>query len=79
MKIGVDLCNLDPEYTGGLNSFALSLVAGLRAIIPQEKWEDFGAREYFPDVVFKEFEGGHIDFLGNEELLKNLKIDDEDA
>ncbi|KAF9474145.1 acetyl-CoA synthetase-like protein [Pholiota conissans] len=48
---------------------------GIRAMIPTDKVEDFGAREYFPDAIFREVEGGHIDFLGNEMLLKSLHED----
>ncbi len=32
MRIGVDLCYLEPAYTGGLSSFSLGLVRGLRAV-----------------------------------------------
>jgi glycosyltransferase involved in cell wall biosynthesis len=32
MRIGVDLCYLEPDYTGGLSSFSLGLVHGLEAI-----------------------------------------------
>jgi glycosyltransferase involved in cell wall biosynthesis len=32
MKIGVDLCDLDPAYTGGINSFAFGLLSGLLAV-----------------------------------------------
>jgi glycosyltransferase involved in cell wall biosynthesis len=28
MKIGVDLCDLDPDYAGGVNTFAIGLVRG---------------------------------------------------
>lgn len=68
-------------YTRGIKAPLTIYVArgGIRAIIPQDKWVDFGAREYFPDAQFKEVDGGHIDFLGNEELLHYLKIDYESA
>jgi glycosyltransferase involved in cell wall biosynthesis len=32
MRIGVDLCYLEPDYAGGLTSFSLGLVHGLQAI-----------------------------------------------
>jgi hypothetical protein len=48
---------------------------GIRMIIPPNQWEEFGPRTYFSDARVVELEGGHIDFLGNEDLLNRLKLD----
>lgn len=64
-------------YTSGIKSQLTVYFAdeGIRMLIPPEQWEELGPREYFPDAKVVELEGGHIDFLGNEELLNRLKMD----
>jgi len=70
MKIGVDLCDLDPAYTGGINSFAFGLVAGLLAVrqrgdqlvlLVTDRNETFLHREFATSgVVFLKLRLGYL-------------------
>ncbi len=36
MRVGIDLTDLDPEYRGGVNTFAMGLLKGMAACVPQD-------------------------------------------
>ena len=50
---------------------------GIRVKIPtalkNEFWDDLGANILFPEAQVLQFEGGHLDFLEGDDLLKSIQ------
>jgi glycosyltransferase involved in cell wall biosynthesis len=63
MKIGVDLCDLDPTYTGGISSFAFGLISGLLAVRQQSDSLVILVTSRNEAFIREKFVGSDVSFL----------------